>query len=119
MTTNSEKLIATIEESLKVGLIDILLLQQLSYCDMYGYQIREEIAKASENKIIIKDGSLYGPLHRMEKKKFITPHKKLVGERRFRIYYHLEDAGKKYLDAALIAFDNIFIGASKNFKTKD
>lgn len=90
-----------IEENLKTGLIEILILLLLRSEDMYGYQIVQEIARRSNNAIIIKEGSLYGPLYRLEKKKLITLRKEMVGKKRFRNYYHIEDSGIEYLDFAL------------------
>lgn len=57
-----------IEENFKFGLIDILILKLLSIEDMYGYQIMQTIYTYSEDRIEIKEGSLYGPLYRLEKK---------------------------------------------------
>lgn len=97
-----------IEENLKFGVIDIVILKLLSNQDMYGYQIKQIIEETSNHKIEIKMGSLYGPLYRMEKKNMISSRKELVGEKRFRIYYHIENDGKAYLDYALIRFNEIY-----------
>ena len=59
-----------IEENFKVGLLDLLILKLLSKEDMYGYQIKQEIYSSSKEKIEIKEGSLYGPFYRLEKKNF-------------------------------------------------
>ena len=75
---------------------------------MYGYQIRQEILKRSLNKIDIKEGSLYGPFYRLEKKGFIKSYKILVSGKRYRIYYQITDLGNKYLDCAYEAFNNIY-----------
>lgn len=100
-----------IEENLKVGLLDIVILKLLSSEDLYGYQIKQEISNRSNGKIEIKDGSLYGPLYRMEKKNFISSTKKLVGEKRFRVYYQITDLGKEYLETAIKTFNSIYSGA--------
>lgn len=97
-----------IEENLKFGVIDIVILKLLSHQDMYGYQIKQLIEETSNQKIEIKMGSLYGPLYRMEKKKMISSRKELVGEKRFRMYYHIENEGKTYLEYALKRFNEIY-----------
>lgn len=100
-----------IEENFKFGLLDVIILKMLSKEDLYGYQIKQEIHARSQNQIIIKEGSLYGPLYRMDKKKFITSRKELVGEKRFRVYYSITDLGKEYLKTAEEVFKNFYSGA--------
>lgn len=105
-----------IEENFKVGLLDLLILKLLSKEDMYGYQIRQEIFNLSNEVIEIKEGSLYGPFYRLEKKEFITSNKVLVGAKRFRVYYHITDLGREYLQCGIEVFDLIFNGADAIFK---
>lgn len=70
-----------IEENLKVGLFDIIILKMISEEPLYGYQIRQEIASRSNELITIPEGSLYGPLYRMEKKDILVQIKKLLAKR--------------------------------------
>ena len=100
-----------VQENIKCGLVEILILALLSKEDMYGYKIKTELAERTNNAIIVKEGSLYGPLYRMEERKLISSRKELVGEKRFRNYYHIEDAGKEYLEFAVNEFNKIFGGA--------
>ena len=102
-----------IEENIKCGLVDILILKLLSKEDMYGYQIRQEISARSSGGIDIKEGSLYGPLYRMSEKGFVSTHKEMVGPKRFRNYYHLEPSGKEYLLLAEELFASIIHGAEQ------
>ena len=48
----------------------------------------------------------------MEQRKLISSRKELVGEKRFRNYYHIEASGRAYLDYALKKFRLIFGGAA-------
>lgn len=100
-----------VQENIKCGLVDILILSLLTTEDMYGYKIKTELAKRSMDAIITKEGSLYGPLYRMEQRHLISSYKVLVGEKRFRNYYHIEDAGREYLAFAKIEFRRIYLGA--------
>ena len=100
-----------VQENIKCGLVEILILALLSTEEMYGYRIKSELAKRTDNAIIVKEGSLYGPLYRMEERKLISSRKELVGEKRFRNYYHIEPAGKEYLEYAVKEFKTIFGGA--------
>lgn len=87
-----------------------MILKLLTDNELYGYQIRQEIYNRSNGLISIKEGSLYGPLYRMEKKKFISSRKELVGQKRFRVYYQITDLGKDYLKVAIEAFNTIYDG---------
>lgn len=105
-----------IEENIKCGLVEFLILALLTIEDMYGYRIKTELAVRTNNAIIVKEGSLYGPLYRMEQRKLISSRKELVGEKRFRNYYHIEPPGKEYLDYAIKKFQLIFVGAANLIK---
>ena len=105
-----------IEENIKCGLIEILILSLLSQEDMYGYKIKTELAQRTNNTFIVKEGSLYGPLYRMQERKLISSRKELVGEKRFRNYYHIEESGKEYLAYAIKQFNLIFDGANNLIK---
>lgn len=73
-----------IEENVRCGIVELLILQLLKGEDMYGYQIKQELAKRTNNAFVMKEGSLYGPLYRMAKRKLISCNRVLVGEKRFR-----------------------------------
>lgn len=108
----NEKMRNDIEENLLVGVLDLMILKLLSKEDMYGYQIKQEILTRTKESIKIKEGTLYGPLYRMEKKGMVSVSRKLVGARRFRMYYHLEEYGAQYLEEALSCFAQITKGAN-------
>lgn len=88
-----------IEENLKRGLMEMLILQALSDRDLYGYEMTEFINSRSGGKLNIKEGSLYGPVYRLIDKGCLSENKVLVGKRRTRIYFHLEDPGRERLSA--------------------
>lgn len=101
-----------VDENIKCGLIEVLILSLLSEEDMYGYRIRTELANRTNQTFIVKEGSLYGPLYRMQERKLISSRRELVGEKRFRNYYHIEESGKEYLEYAVKQFQIIFNGAT-------
>ena len=49
-----------IEENTRSGIVELLILQLLSEEDMYGYQIKQELAKRTDGAFIIKEGSFRG-----------------------------------------------------------
>lgn len=86
-----------ITSTLKKATIELLLLKLLSEHDMYGYQLSQELKKRSNGQYTILEGSMYPILYRIAEINYISSYEKKTGIRQTRIYYHLEDAGKAYL----------------------
>ena len=87
-----------IQENLKKGTVEMLLLHLLCEKSMYGYELLQELKKRSNQKYILKDGSMYPIMYRMIDKGLVTDEQVLVGKRRTRVYYHITDLGKEYLE---------------------
>lgn len=104
-----------IEENTRSGIVELLILQLLSEEDMYGYQIKQELAKRTNGTFVMKEGSLYGPLYRMSQRNLISSYKELVGEKRFRNYYHIENTGREYLAFGKEELEKVFTGVSLLF----
>lgn len=105
--------ILSISESLKKGTAEIVLLALLNESDMYGYQIIQELTSRSENLFILKEGSMYPILYRLQEKGYITCRQEKVLQKRVRIYYHLELSGKSYLETILNEYREISKGIDK------
>ena len=86
-----------ITDNLKKGTAELLLLVLLGEKDMYGYQLTQELALRSENLFILKEGSLYPILYRLQDKGYISC-KEVIIQRRVRVYYHIEPLGVEYLN---------------------
>lgn len=84
-----------IADSLKKGTVELLILKLLQERDMYGYEITQALQEKSQGYFILQEGSLYPTLYRMLDRGLISDHQELVGRRRTRVYYHLEDAGRE------------------------
>lgn len=54
------------ERQLKKGILDILVLKLLSEDKMYGYQMIQELSKRSHQMFVLKEGTLYPILYRLE-----------------------------------------------------
>jgi PadR family transcriptional regulator PadR len=100
-----------IEENVRSGIVELLILQLLCERDMYGYEIRKMLAERTNNAFEIKEASLYGPLYRMSDRGLISSYKKMAGEKRFRMYYQIEDAGRQYLSYGKEQINFVFSGA--------
>lgn len=88
MASNSSQI------SFRRGVTALVILALLKREDMYGYQLVQETARSSGNRIITQEGSLYPVLYKLLDQGFISDQKILVGKRMTRIYYHLEPAGE-------------------------
>ncbi len=56
------------------------------------------------------EGTLYLILYKMVDAGYLSTYTQLVGKRRTRKYYHLEDAGREYLKQVLHEYDEISLG---------
>ncbi len=87
-----------ISDNLKRGTIELTILTLLQDGDMYGYEISQQLSDRSGGLYRILESSLYPSLYRLVEKGMISDHSEKVGKRRVRVYYHLEERGKEYLE---------------------
>ena len=97
-------------ENFKRGCAELIVLHLLAKEDMYGYQMTAAMDKISEGRFTMLEGSLYLILYRLVDAGYITTYTKLVGKKRTRKYYHLEEKGKEYLKKILSEYDEISLG---------
>ena len=101
-----------VRESLKKGVIELLVLSVLSEEDMYGYQITQTITERSGGLFRILEGSLYPILYRLAKEGYLSEHTEMV-KRRVRVYYHMEQAGKAHFEECLREYAVVNSGVEK------
>ncbi len=99
-----------IQENLKRGTIELMLLSMLKDSDKYGYQIVHDLFSRSKGRYILQEGSMYPSLYRLMEKGLISDHKELAGKKRTRVYYHLEPLGREYLEALVKEYQAITEG---------
>lgn len=97
-----------LENSIKKGTIEIMLLKFLSESDMYGYQLSQKLKKRSNLKYTILEGSMYPILYRLTEQGYITFYETKVGIRQTRVYYHIEESGRQYLKEQITVLENTF-----------
>lgn len=80
------------------GFTDAIILNILLENDSYGYKISRNIIEKTNNKMDIKDATIYLAFKRMEKEKLIESYwsNNVSGARRK--YYKITKEGKKYLE---------------------
>lgn len=74
-----------------LGTIILRLLEEKGR--MYGYEITQMVKEMSGEKILVKEGSLYPALHKLEADGLVTVEEVFIGKR-VRKYYKLTRQGK-------------------------
>ncbi len=86
------------ERQMKKGVLDMLVLKLLESEAKYGYQIIQEMKEKSEDIFILKDGTLYPILYRLEDEGMvISKWSEAVGKQVPRKYYEITEVGKSTL----------------------
>lgn len=85
------------DKGLIAGSSTLLVLSLLEGCDMYGYQMIEELARRSNDAFQMKEGTLYPILHSLEKDKYLSSYQQEAPSGRQRKYYKLTRKGKELL----------------------
>ena len=89
-----------------LGTIILRLLEEKGR--MYGYEITQLVKDMSNEQILVKEGSLYPALHKLEAEGLVIVEEVYIGKR-VRKYYTLTKPGKKAAKASvdeLLAFLN-------------
>ena len=81
------------------GTLDMLILKTLSGGKKHGYAIARHIQQASDEVLVVEEGSLYPALHRMARRGLIDHEWGLSESNRKAKYYRLTTAGRKQLAA--------------------
>ena len=77
------------------GTLSIIILKLLGDNKrMYGYQIAQTIKELSEDKILVREGSLYPALHKLKEESLVEIETENIGKR-VRHYYILTSKGEK------------------------
>jgi len=76
------------------GTLSVLILKLMSEQGrMYGYQITQMVKEASDDKILLREGSLYPLLHKLKDDGVIKVETEMIGKR-VRHYYSLTSQGE-------------------------
>ncbi len=80
------------------GVAELLILSILKKNDTYIYGIKKIISEVTNDVLPMSQNTIYAAAYKLENEKKISEFSKLVGKKRTRIYYHIEDIGLEYLD---------------------
>ncbi|MBQ9544315.1 MAG: helix-turn-helix transcriptional regulator [Clostridia bacterium] len=112
---NSRDWRAAIDENLRTGFVELLILQLLTERDKYGYELKKEISERTDGVMQFRESALYIPLFRMASRGLVSSYKKTVVGKRFRTYYKIEEAGREYLEYGREQSFAVFSGVMKLF----
>lgn len=102
------------ERQMKKGVLDMLVLKLLESEPKYGYQIIQEMKEKSSETFLLKDGTLYPVLYRLEDDGFVVSRwSEAKGKQTARKYYEITENGKKALDEIKAVWKNISDGIEK------
>lgn len=107
------------ERQMKKGVLDMLVLKLLEEKPKYGYQLIQELKEKSQETFLLKDGTLYPVLYRLEDEKFIesrwsSPEGKQVPRK----YYEITEQGKENLKEIYETWQRIAHGAARIMENK-
>ena len=86
------------ERELLKGVAPVVVLEILSRGKMYGYEITQRVKILSDERILLKEGSLYPALHKLKADGLVQTEKETINNR-VRKYYSLTDNGQKLTQA--------------------
>lgn len=83
------------ERQMKKGVLDMLVLKLLESEAKYGYQIIQEMREKSKETFLLKDGTLYPILYRLEDDGLVVSRwSEAEGRQIARKYYEITSEGK-------------------------
>lgn len=99
---------------MKKGVLDMLVLKLLRSEAKYGYQIIQEMKEKSGETFLLKDGTLYPILYRLEDEQLVVSKwSEAEGKQVPRKYYEITEAGQKALDEIEEVWKRISDGISR------
>lgn len=99
------------------GVTEILLLSLLAQKDCYVYDITKTIETYSDGLLMISPNTIYTVAYKLEQDGLISEYPTIVGRKRTRIYYHLEQKGKEYLSTITRQYEQVNQGIVRFFQT--
>ena len=78
------------------GTLELLVMKALCGCDaLHGFDILRWLEAATDEELVVEEGSLYPALHRMERRGWLEPEWGISDRGRRAKYYRLTGAGRR------------------------
>lgn len=95
------------------GALDALILKTLAAAPRHGYGIARFIEEATDEAVLVEEGSLYPALYRMERRAWIEAEWGMSELGRRAKFYRLTDEGRAQLAAETASWKRFAAGVSK------
>lgn len=92
------------------SITDLLILSILENHDSYMYEMVKAITEFSGGLLNVSQNTIYTAAYKLENEGKISEYSKLVGRKRTRVYYRLEEKGKQYLDDIMQNYRTTTVG---------
>ena len=89
------------------GTLDLLILKAVGLEPLHGWAIAERLHQISSEALVVKQGSLYPALHRLERRGWIKARWGLSGNNRRAKYYELTRGGRAQLEKQATAWQRL------------
>ena len=89
------------------GTLDLLILKTLAAGPLHGYGVSLRIQQISSERLIVRQGSLYPALHRLERRRWIESEWGDSDNNRRAKYYRLTRKGWKQLEVEKSNWDEL------------
>lgn len=107
------------EQQMKKGVLDMLVLKLLTQEEKYGYQLISELKEKSKGMIMLKEGTLYPILYRLEDDQMICSHwSEPKGREVSRKYYAITEKGQQTVQEMFLLW-NEFYSTIKNIMEQE
>ena len=97
----------TEQTTLLQGTLDLLILKALAAGELHGLGVSRRIQQITNGTFVVKPGSLFPALHRMEEEGWVSAFWGESENNRRAKYYRLTKAGQKQLEAETKRWDRI------------
>jgi len=99
---------------MKKGVLDMLVLKLLEGDEKYGYQLITEMKEKSSGTFLLKEGTLYPILYRLEDEGYVeSKWSEPEGKQIARKYYMITEQGRRALEEIAAVWKQINEGAAQ------
>lgn len=104
---------STEQTELLRGTLDLMILKSLALGEMHGLAISRRIEQVTKGTFLVKPGSLFPALHRMEEQGWVTSSWGESENNRRAKYYRLTKVGRRQLEAETKRWDRISLAIAR------
>ena len=99
------------------GTLDLLILKTLALGEMHGLGIARRIEQITQGTFLVKPGSLFPALHRMEEARWLVSFWGDSENNRRAKFYRLTDEGRRQFDAEVETWDRITLAMASALRS--